>query len=161
MIQFKDEREAEQVGKIVEPCYGTCERFYALDPLGNRNKRQPLFCFSNWKIFWQSCVMPKPKKKISTKSKELLILHENSAPYRVNDNGNGVHNLRFIDLFCGIGGFRLAIESVAKEFSKPIECVFSSDIDEDCRNAYNENFGENPHGDITEISADIIPAHDI
>ena len=61
----------------------------------------------------------------------------------------------FIDLFCGIGGFRVALER------KGLECVFSSDIDKDVRKAYCENFGETPEGDITEISAKRIPKHDI
>lgn len=62
---------------------------------------------------------------------------------------------KFIDLFCGIGGFRKAIES------KNLECVFSSDIDKDVQEAYKRNFGDKPHGDITEIPANKIPKHDI
>jgi DNA (cytosine-5)-methyltransferase 1 len=68
---------------------------------------------------------------------------------------------RYIDLFCGIGGFRFAFEAVARRFSVTPECVFSSDIDEECRNAYAANFGELPVGDITKIEASQIPDHDI
>ncbi len=35
---------------------------------------------------------------------------------------------RFVDLFCGIGGFRFAVESAAEKRVIPMECVFSSDI---------------------------------
>lgn len=44
--------------------------------------------------------------------------------------------MRFIDLFCGIGGFRFALEAVARRYSTDSECVFSSDIDADCQKAY-------------------------
>jgi DNA (cytosine-5)-methyltransferase 1 len=58
-------------------------------------------------------------------------------------------------LFAGIGGFRLALER------HDLECVFSSEIDKHAQAAYKENFGEIPHGDITEISEKNIPKHDI
>jgi len=54
---------------------------------------------------------------------------------------------KFIDLFCGIGGFRKALEGKALE-GKGLECVFSSDIDKDVQEAYKRNFGDKPHGDI-------------
>ena len=69
--------------------------------------------------------------------------------------------IRFIDLFCGIGGFRFALESVAEKRFLNAECVFSSDIDKACQKAYAANFGELPLGDITKISADAVPDHDI
>jgi len=43
--------------------------------------------------------------------------------------------IRFIDLFCGIGGFRYAIERVAKKIGIKVEGVLSSDIDPDCQKA--------------------------
>lgn len=76
-------------------------------------------------------------------------------------NGHHRPRVRFIDLFCGIGGFRLAIEAVARKTHTDSQCVFSSDIDRDCQKAYAGNFGETPHGDITQIAASEIPDHDI
>lgn len=76
-------------------------------------------------------------------------------------NGHHRPTVRFIDLFCGIGGFRFAIESVARKTLTESQCVFSSDIDRDCQKAYSGNFGETPHGDITQIAASAIPDHDI
>lgn len=61
----------------------------------------------------------------------------------------------FIDLFCGLGGFRIAFEKVGGK------CVFSSDIDKPVQNTYAMNFGEIPYGDITKIPATNIPDHDI
>ncbi|GEM_PF-106157 len=63
--------------------------------------------------------------------------------------------IRFIDLFSGIGGFRLTFESLG------CKCVFSSDIDKNARETYKENFGEEPKGDITKINENHIPDHDI
>jgi DNA (cytosine-5)-methyltransferase 1 len=70
-------------------------------------------------------------------------------------------SLRFIDLFCGIGGFRIAAERVAKNAGLEPRCVFSSDIDKRCRATYQENFGEAPAGDITQVDALTVPDHDL
>lgn len=69
--------------------------------------------------------------------------------------------LRFIDLFCGIGGFRVAFEEACQENDVVSECVFSSDIDKFAQDSYEANFGERPHGDITQIDEKNIPDHDI
>ncbi len=63
--------------------------------------------------------------------------------------------MKFIDLFCGIGGFRLAFESFGGE------CVFSSDIDKHACETYKENFGDYPLSDITKIDEKSIPDFDI
>ncbi|GAB1443814.1 DNA (cytosine-5-)-methyltransferase [Ignavibacteriales bacterium] len=62
---------------------------------------------------------------------------------------------KFIDLFAGIGGIRLAFQNIGGE------CVFSSEWDRFSQFTYKENFGEIPHGDITKIPEDSIPEHDI
>jgi DNA (cytosine-5)-methyltransferase 1 len=69
--------------------------------------------------------------------------------------------LRFVDLFCGIGGFRYGLEMAANKRNVPVECLFSSDIDTACQASYQANFGEKPWGDITLSQADDIPEHDI
>ncbi|MDO4879855.1 MAG: DNA cytosine methyltransferase [Capnocytophaga sp.] len=51
--------------------------------------------------------------------------------------------IKFIDLFAGIGGFRLAMQNVGAE------CVFSSEWDKFAQQTYQENYGETPFGDIT------------
>lgn len=62
---------------------------------------------------------------------------------------------KFIDLFCGLGGFRIAFEQAGGE------CVFSSDIDVSVQKTYEMNFGHKPFGDITKIVASDVPNHDI
>lgn len=69
--------------------------------------------------------------------------------------------IRYVDLFCGIGGFRLAIDEAARDLGVAARCVFSSDIDPHCRRAYEANFGESPVGDIREVRADDVPDHDL
>jgi len=69
--------------------------------------------------------------------------------------------IRYIDLFAGIGGFRIAMENAARQKGIQSHCVFSSEIDKHAQEAYRVNFGETPHGDITEIEAADIPDHDI
>ena len=41
--------------------------------------------------------------------------------------------IRYVDLFCGIGGFRVAVQILRREHTIPVQCVFSSYIDEDCQ----------------------------
>ncbi|MBI1858265.1 MAG: DNA (cytosine-5-)-methyltransferase, partial [Candidatus Melainabacteria bacterium] len=68
---------------------------------------------------------------------------------------NKLKKITFIDLFSGIGGFRIALE---KHRAK---CVFSSDWDKDSQRVYEENFNEKPYGDITKVREKDIPNHNI
>jgi DNA (cytosine-5)-methyltransferase 1 len=61
----------------------------------------------------------------------------------------------FIDLFCGIGGFHIALSDLGGE------CVLASDIDKECQKVYTNNFGIEPVGDITLIQEGDIPDHDV
>ena len=64
--------------------------------------------------------------------------------------------MRFLDLFAGLGGFRLALERLGHE------CVFACEIEGQLREIYNQNFPEGPkvHGDI-RLSKNQIPKHDV
>lgn len=68
---------------------------------------------------------------------------------------NKLKSYRFIDLFAGLGGFRLALESFGAE------CVYSSEWDKAAQEVYKKNFGEIPDGDITKVDENTIPPHDI
>ena len=77
--------------------------------------------------------------------------------WKISDNfENLILRMKFIDLFAGLGGFHLALESLGHE------CVFASELQADLQKLYSENFPETPiFGDITKISVNDIPAHDI
>lgn len=62
---------------------------------------------------------------------------------------------KFIDLCCGIGGFRIPFEK------NGFKCVFSSDIDKACREIYEKNFKEKTFGDLTKIDPETIPNFDV
>ncbi len=61
----------------------------------------------------------------------------------------------FIDLFAGIGGFRIASERLGGE------CKFSSEWDKNSQHTYSTNFDDIPSGDITKINENDVPEHDI
>ena len=64
---------------------------------------------------------------------------------------------KFIDLFCGIGGFHQALKNVIPTS----ECVFACDIDKDCQEVYEENYGLKPEGDILKVDISKIPLFNI
>lgn len=61
----------------------------------------------------------------------------------------------YIDLFAGIGGFHLAADALGGK------CLFASEIDAEAKKAYHANYGIMPNGDITKISTEEIPDHDV
>ncbi len=71
---------------------------------------------------------------------------------------------KFIDLFAGIGGFRIPLQEIGGK------CVFTSEIDRMARKTYEANYGEYPFGDIREFTGpnlsdeeldQLIPDHDL
>jgi DNA (cytosine-5)-methyltransferase 1 len=78
-----------------------------------------------------------------------------STPSTSSTSSSTITKLKFIDLFCGIGGFHQALTNIGAE------CVFASDIDEKCRKIYETNYKIKPDGDITKVKIEDIPAFDI
>lgn len=67
----------------------------------------------------------------------------------------GENYFTFIDLFAGIGGFRIPLQWEGGK------CIFSSEFNKDAQKVYERNYGEFPFGDITKIPVEIIPSHDV
>lgn len=65
------------------------------------------------------------------------------------------YQFTFIDLFAGIGGFRIPLQKLGGK------CVFSSEFNPHAQKVYANNYGEIPSGDITKIETDAIPSHDV
>ncbi|CAM4099217.1 DNA cytosine methyltransferase [Pseudoalteromonas byunsanensis] len=63
--------------------------------------------------------------------------------------------MKFIDLFAGLGGFHTGFANSG------YECVFACEIEPHLRKLYKENYGIEPHGDITKVDEAEIPAHDV
>lgn len=63
--------------------------------------------------------------------------------------------LKFVDLFAGLGGFHLALSRLGHR------CVFASELDPKLRAFYEKNFGMPVAGDIRQIDAESIPPHDV
>ena len=86
-----------------------------------------------------------PTKKITTKVAEQalqqLIFDLNiSVPFPAPENPK----FKFIDLFAGIGGFRIAMQNLGGK------CVYTSEWNKESQKTYQSNFGEIPFGDITK-----------
>lgn len=69
-----------------------------------------------------------------------LLFEVENVPYPTPEN----YTFKFIDLFAGIGGFRLALQNVGGK------CVYTSEWNNEAQKTYRENFGEIPFGDITK-----------
>jgi DNA (cytosine-5)-methyltransferase 1 len=77
-----------------------------------------------------------------------LLFEVEDVPFPTPEN----YTFKFIDLFAGIGGFRLALQNLGGK------CVFTSEWDENAKKTYRANFGETPFGDITkEYTKNYIP----
>ncbi len=103
----------------------------------------------------------KIKARVAKENTTLQSFMEKAALNRLNESvpnnyeSLGGYKFRFIDLFAGIGGMRIAFSRVGGK------CVFSSEWDKFCKITYMENYGEEPKGDITKIDPRDIPDHDI
>jgi DNA (cytosine-5)-methyltransferase 1 len=79
-------------------------------------------------------------QKISEEALQYLIRYNDKFPFP----GPVKPKFTFVDLFAGIGGFRLALQSIGGK------CVFTSEWDKMAQKTYYANFGEIPFGDITK-----------
>ena len=98
-------------------------------------------------------ILPPPMAKL--KAEESMptstTLFKGEIPYPSPEK----YDFTFIDLFAGIGGFRLAFQKAGGR------SVFSSEWDIPAQKTYEANYGEVPVGDIRAVDKDAIPAHDV
>lgn len=79
--------------------------------------------------------------KIAEEALQYIIENfKNEVPFPEPENPK----FKFIDLFAGIGGFRIAMQELGGK------CVFTSEWDQQAKKTYEANFGEVPFGDITK-----------
>lgn len=69
-----------------------------------------------------------------------LLYEVNNVPFTTPKD----YKFKFIDLFAGIGGFRIAMQNLGGK------CIFTSEWDKSAQKTYRANFGEVPFGDITK-----------
>lgn len=74
---------------------------------------------------------------------------------KIKDNKIIYGNLKYIDLFCGIGGFHQALNKIGAQ------CILACDIDKDCRTVYKDNYGIEPISNVKDIDEKTMPDFDI
>jgi len=79
--------------------------------------------------------------KVAEEALQYMLFEQEEIPFPVSKNPK----FKFIDLFAGIGGFRLAFQNLGGK------CVFTSEWDKYSKKTYQANFGELPFGDITKL----------
>jgi DNA (cytosine-5)-methyltransferase 1 len=93
-------------------------------------------------------------KQASADSQTLSLPFAEATQQQILPEPGGMP-FRFIDLFAGIGGFRLGLEQNGGK------CVFTSEWDKYSQKTYKAWYGDTPHGDIREIEPSAIPDHDV
>ena len=76
---------------------------------------------------------------VAEEALQQLLFEVENVPFPTPEN----YKFKFIDLFAGIGGFRIAMQNLGGK------CIFTSEWDKDAQKTYRANFGEIPFGDIT------------
>lgn len=93
-----------------------------------------------------------PKEEITVKVAEEALQYEIFHTFDIPFKPVETPSFKFVDLFAGIGGFRLALQNLKGK------CVFTSEWDKEAKRTYKANFGETPFGDITkETTKSYIP----
>lgn len=72
-----------------------------------------------------------------------------------------MEKIKYIDLFSGLGGFRLGFEAALKKSGLSGKCVYSADIKEHAIINYKNNFNENSRNDITQLDEEALPDFDV
>lgn len=95
------------------------------------------------------------RRESNTKLKDVSLHNLSPVQWDVPFPSPASHDFTFIDLFAGIGGFRIPLQEMNGK------CVFTSEFNYFAQKSYELNFGKVPFGDITKVDLDIIPEHDV
>jgi len=139
MQKYSDIKKRINLNPIKEKGDGAA---YFTHFLYNQNSNRSQYFKKYAEKYWKS----KTSEKLS-----LISTFKQDIPFPEPKNPK----FTFIDLFAGVGGFRLAMQNLGGK------CVFSSEIDRFAKNTYEHNFGEGPFGDSTKIDEKNIPEHDV
>ncbi len=112
----------------------------------NHNNGVSLYFKASAKEYLQEKIL-----SIVEEPEQLFIPLKFDVPFPPKTN----QKFKFVDLFAGIGGIRLAYQNIGGK------CVFTSEWNKFAKKTYEANFGEVPFGDITQISEKAIPDHDL
>ncbi|MCW6665275.1 DNA (cytosine-5-)-methyltransferase [Aerococcaceae bacterium NML191219] len=122
------------------------------------NKKRPVTIYLDEEEIQKIEKAPLPTSStFSKKCRELIGVGLNHFYDTLEVNTD---EIRFIDLFCGLGGIRIGFEQALKKLGLKGKCVFSSDIKPAAIATYERNFGENPKCDITKINPISLPNFD-
>jgi DNA (cytosine-5)-methyltransferase 1 len=124
------------------------------------NKKNPCVVESKVKEMLDKVV----DEKIKELNKKFIVENEkvNVNTDTIQSPENQRKEVKYIDLFCGLGAFHTAFNRINILQNKiKYTCVLASDINEGVRNIYEENYGIKPEGDINKINIDTIPNFDI
>lgn len=123
-----------------------------------KNKKYPVTIYldENERNMIDSIPLPECNS-FSKKCRKLITIGINNILNELDANDN---KIRFIDLFCGLGGIRIGFEQALEELGLTGKCVFSSDIKKAAITAYTNYFGDNPECDITKVNPSQLPNFD-
>jgi DNA (cytosine-5)-methyltransferase 1 len=115
------------------------------------------------RVLSQACLSTRPgsamteggARRPASKRASATLLQQQQTAAKEGSHGPATARFTFIELFCGVGGFRLGLEPLGGR------CVFASDIAPAAREMYLANYGDAPMGDITEVPAASIPDFDV
>lgn len=94
---------------------------------------------------------------LSGRIRKLIEIGIESLKLDAEENEN---QIKYIDLFSGLGGIRIGFEQALEDYGLTGKCVFSSDIKEPAIKAYKNYFNEDSKCDITQVNPANIPNFD-
>lgn len=135
--------------RIIEPSYGKAVLTHYLHNIHNgvskHYKKDALIALNE---FVEYKTQEEKVSIVAEDALQQLLFEVENVPFPTPEN----YKFKFIDLFAGIGGFRVAMQNLGGK------CVFTSEWDKEAQRTYKANFGEVPFGDITmDATKNFIP----